>query len=515
VIDGPGVLRGEEFVSAADLDKRSQRAAAALESVGVAPGDTVAILLRNDHPFFEASVAAGSLGASPVPVNWHGKADEVRFILEDANAKVLVAHADLIRPLAHVVPDGVVVRVVDTPDDIADAYGVDKEQRAAPAQMTGWASWIEAFDPSPNPPGLPLSSMIYTSGTTGKPKGVRRLALDGSNPDTVTLALETARVLGIGPGMRTVVTGPMYHTAPNSYSLTAARFGAFVVLQARFDPEELLRIIEEQRITHLHMVPTMFTRLLKLPDDVRTRYDLSSLQHVVHAAAPCPPEIKRQMIEWWGPVIWEYYGGTETGAVVACDSEEWLAHPGTVGRPIATATVRIYDDGGNALPPKQTGEVFMRLGGFPDFTYEGRPEARTEVERDGLITCGDVGYLDEDGFLFLCDRKRDMVISGGVNIYPAEIESCLMTMPGVRDCAVFGIPDEEFGEALAAVVEAEPDADADVDAEAVRAHVRQHLAAFKAPKVVEFRDDLPREDSGKIFKRRLRAPYWEGTGRSI
>jgi long-chain acyl-CoA synthetase len=355
--------------------------------------------------------------------------------------------------------------------------------------------------------------MIYTSGTTGKPKGVRRLPLDGSNPDAITLAIETARALGMSPGMRTVVTGPMYHTAPNSYSLTAARLGAFLVLQARFEPEDLLRIVEEQRITHLHMVPTMFTRLLKLPDDVRGRYDVSSLQHVVHAAAPCPPEVKRRMIEWWGPVIWEYYGGTETGAVVACDSEEWLAHPGTVGRPIATATVRIYDDDGNVLPPNEPGEVFMRLGGFPDFTYEGRPEARSEVERDGLITCGDIGYLDDDGYLFLCDRKRDMVISGGVNIYPAEIESCLMTMPGVRDCAVFGIPDEEFGESLAAVIE--PEAGTEIDVDAARAHVRQHLAGFKAPKVVEFSAELPREDSGKIFKRKLRAPYWEGTGRSI
>jgi long-chain acyl-CoA synthetase len=437
----------------------------------------------------------------------------VRFIIEDARAKVLVAHADLLRDVENAVPDDVTVRVVPTPPDIGEAYGIDRDRWAAPNGATSWSPWIESFDAVERSLGDPLTTMIYTSGTTGRPKGVRRLPLNQGDPDTIALAAQTLRTLGLMPGMRTVVTGPLYHTAPNAYSLTASRLGAFIVLQPRFDPEELLQIVEEHRITHLHMVPTMFVRLLKLPDEVRRRYDLSSLRHVVHAAAPCPPAIKRQMIDWWGPIIYEYYGGTETGAVVACDSEEWLAHPGTVGKPGPTSTVRVYGDDGNALPSGEIGEVFMRLGGFPDFTYEGRPDDRSEVERDGLITCGDVGYLDEDGYLYLCDRKRDMVISGGVNIYPAEIEACLVTMEGVRDCAVFGIPDDEFGESLAAAVELE--ADATVSAVDVRAYVRDNLAGYKVPKVVDFHPDLPREDSGKIFKRKLRDPFWEAAGRSI
>jgi long-chain acyl-CoA synthetase len=513
VIDGPGILRGDEFLSGAALAERPTRAAAALELVGVGQGDTVALLLRNDTPFFEASFAAGTLGASPVPVNWHGKNDEVRFILEDAKAKVLVTHADLLRSLIAAVPDDVVIRVVDTPADIGDAYGVDKELWAIPDGSVSWSEWIESCEPDPRPLGDPLTTMIYTSGTTGRPKGVRRLAMEEGNPDTAALAVATLRTTGLMPGMRTVITGPLYHTAPNAYALMAARLGGFIVLQPRFDPEQLMRIVEQQCITHLHMVPTMFVRVLKLPAEVRSRYDLSSLQHVVHAAAPCPLAVKRQLIDWWGPIIHEYYGGTETGAVVACDSEEWLAHPGTVGKPGPTSTVRIYDEDARVLPPGEVGEIFMRLGGFPDFTYEGRPEARAEVDRDGLVTCGDVGYLDEDGYLYLCDRKRDMVISGGVNIYPAEIEACLLAMDGVRDCAVFGVPDDDFGESLAAAIELEPGAAVDTDG--VRSYVRQNLAGFKVPKVVSFHDELPREDSGKIFKRRLRDPYWEGAGRSI
>jgi len=513
VIDGPGILRGDEFLSGASLLDRAGRAASALESIGVGPGDAVALMLRNDLPFFEASFGAGTLGASPVPVNWHGKHDEVRFILEDAGAKVLVAHADLLRGIEGAVPDGVAVRIVPTPPDVGDAYGIEKNLWAAADDAVSWSPWIESFDAGDRALGDPLTTMIYTSGTTGRPKGVRRMALRDGDADTAALAVHTLRTLGLMPGMRTVVTGPLYHTAPNAYSLTASRLGAFIVLQPRFDPEQLLQIVEDQRITHLHMVPTMFVRLLKLPDEVRRRYDLSSLQHVVHAAAPCPPTVKRRMIDWWGPIIYEYYGGTETGAVVACDSEEWLAHPGTVGRPGPTSTVRIYGEDGRDLPPGEIGEVFMRLGGFPDFTYEGRPEARSEVERDGLITCGDVGYLDDDGYLYLCDRKRDMVISGGVNIYPAEIEACLITMAGVRDCAVFGIPDDEFGESLAAAIELEPDSA--VTADDVRAFVRDNLAGYKVPKVVEFYPGLPREDSGKVFKRKLRDPYWESAGRSI
>ena len=261
------------------------------------------------------------------------------------------------------------------------------------------------------------------------------------------------------------------------------------------------------------MVPTMFVRLLKLSEETKRKYDLSSLAFVVHAAAPCPPEIKRQMIAWWGPVINEYYGATETGAVVFHTSEEALRKPGTVGRPITGGIVRIYDEQGHVLGPNQVGEVYLRLEALPDFTYHGLDDQRRAIERDGLVTAGDVGYLDDDGYLFLCDRKKDLVISGGVNIYPAEIEAAILAVPGVHDCAVFGIPDEEYGEALCAYIESEPGSA--LSAGEVRAFLSDKLARYKVPKVIEFQRDLPREDSGKIFKRKLRAPYWEHTGRQL
>ena len=355
--------------------------------------------------------------------------------------------------------------------------------------------------------------MIYTSGTTGRPKGVRREP--AGDAGTARMLEMVATVMGIAPDkeIRSVVTGPMYHSAPNFYALYAAQCGATIFLQPRFDAEQLLQLIEAERITHIHMVPTMFVRLLKLPEAVQARYDVSSLEFVVHAAAPCPPDIKRAMIDWWGPVINEYYGGTETGAVTFHTAEEALAKPGTVGRALPWGIARIYDDDGKQLGPNEIGEVFLRLKDWPDFTYHGQDERRREIERDGLVSCGDVGYLDEDGYLFLCDRAKDMVISGGVNIYPAEIEAVLIGMPGVHDCAVFGIPNEEYGEELCAYVE--PENGAGLTADDVRGYLRANVAGYKVPRTVEFQSPLPREDSGKIFKRKLREPYWRDAGRRI
>jgi long-chain acyl-CoA synthetase len=322
------------------------------------------------------------------------------------------------------------------------------------------------------------------------------------------------RVYGLKPGVRTMVPGPLYHSAPNAFALRAARIAGLIALMPRFDPEAFLALVEEHRIEAMFMVPTMFVRLLKLPAAVRDRYDLSSLEFVMHAAAPCPAEIKRAMIDWLGPVIHEFYGSTESGAVTVVDSKEWLERPGTVGREVRGGEVRVYDDAGRRLGPNQIGEVFTRLEFLPEFTYHQLPEKRAEIDREGFITSGDVGYLDEAGYLFLCDRKRDMVISGGVNIYPAEIEATLINCPGVKDCAVFGVPDGEFGEALMAVIEPQPGFPAPSIAE-IRTYLAQHLADYKVPRRIEFRSELPREDSGKIFKRRLRDPYWEGTGRAI
>jgi long-chain acyl-CoA synthetase len=500
------------MLAAAAFDERVLRAAAGFAALGLQAGDWVALLLRNDFAFLEASLAAVRLGAYAVPINWHFKAEEVAYVLSDCSAKVLVAHADLLAGVAGAIPDGVKVLVVATPAEIRDSYAIPPEACRVPGGTTDWDAWVEEQGPWQGPPLPQTASMIYTSGTTGRPKGVRRRPL---TPDLeARMAGYRERIYGLRPGVRAMVPGPLYHSAPNAFALRAARVASLIVLMPRFDPQAFLAQVQEHRIEAMFMVPTMFVRLLKLPAEVRRRYDLSSLKFVMHAAAPCPVEVKRGMIEWLGPVVHEFYGSTESGAVTAADSREWLERPGTVGRPVHGGEVRIYDDAGRRLGAGEVGEVYTRLEFLPEFTYHGLPARRAEIEREGFITSGDVGWLDEAGYLFLCDRKRDMVISGGVNIYPAEIEAVLIGCPGVKDCAVFGVPDGEFGEALMAVVEPQAGVPAPSIAE-VRSYLTQHLADYKVPKLIELRAGLPREDSGKIFKRRLRDPYWAGTGRAI
>jgi long-chain acyl-CoA synthetase len=503
-----GVRCGERFTSYPDLFGRALCATRGLHELGIGAGDRIALLLRNSIEFLEASIATVPLGASAVPINWHWRGDEIAHVLLDSRAKALVVHADLWAAIAPSVPDGLAVIVV--PD--GDAGSLDADVAATlPAGALVWPDWLAANEPWAQPPeGAPVS-IIYTSGTTGRPKGVVRTPATDEQREATQAML--GEIFQLAPGERTVIPAPMYHTAPNVYALSAAIRGMDMTIMTGFDAEEFLRIVAERRVTVAQMVPTMFVRMLALPDEVRSSYDLSSLRWIVHAAAPCPPDVKRAMIEWLGPIVVEYYGGTETGPVVFCTSEEWLAHPGTVGRPLEQAVVKVLDAEGNEIATGESGEVFMWLDVWPDFTYEGDDAKRRAVERDGLVSCGDIGYLDADGYLYLNDRASDMVISGGVNIYPAEIEACLGSLEGVRDCAVFGIPDEEFGEALAAHVE--PHDDAQVTAEDVRDHVRTRLAGYKTPRVVEIVDALPREDSGKIFKRRLREPYWSGRARAI
>ncbi len=507
-----GVLRGDVFVSIDELTARSRRAATGLRSLGVEAGGSVALLLRNDHEFFEAAFAASALGAATVPINWHGSAEEVAYVVSDSKAAVIVAHADLLRRVRDQLPPSVTILRVTTPPSIAERFGVWDEEATLPSDVMEWSKWREDFEEIQEPYlGDPLS-MIYTSGTTGHPKGVRRLPGTNDGSQVIEYMTEVAKLFGAWPGMRTIVAGPMYHSAPYAYGLVAARaYGAFLVLEDRFDPEEFLSLIERHRITSMYMVPTMFVRLLRLAPEVRDRYDISSLRHVSHTAAPCPPDVKRAIIEWWGPIVHEFYGSTEVGFITGCTSEEWLAHPGTVGRPLPSSDVLVIGEDG-PVAVGESGEVFVRARANSDFTYYGKSEARAEIERDGLITCGDIGFLDADGFLYLCDRARDMIISGGVNIYPIEIEACLLKLDGVADCAVFGIPDEEYGESIAAAVKL--DDGAVLSAEDIRNHVRGHLAGFKVPKVVAFHDSLPREDSGKMFKRKLRQPYWEDAGRT-
>jgi long-chain acyl-CoA synthetase len=502
VQDEIGVRCDGRFTTYPDLFDRALRATRGLHDLGIGAGDRVAVLLRNSIEFLEASIATVPLGASAVPINWHWRGEEIAHVLLDSGAKALIVHADLWPAIAASVPEGVVLIVVP-------AGGEDPVE--LPKGALWWPEWLARNEPWAQPPEAAPVSVIYTSGTTGRPKGVVRAPATDAQREAVQALL--GQIFGLAPGERTVIPAPMYHTAPNVYALSAAIRGMDMTIMPSFDAEEFLRIVHDHRVTVVQMVPTMFVRMLGLPEQARARYDLSSLRSIVHAAAPCPEDVKRAMIEWLGPVVAEYYGGTETGPVVYCTSEEWLAHPGTVGRPIEQAVVKVLDAQGGELPAGESGEVYMWLDTWPDFTYAGDEEKRRSVERDGLISCGDIGYLDADGYLYLNDRRSDMVISGGVNIYPAEIEACLQSLQGVRDCAVFGVPDDDFGETLATHVELEDGAQ--LTADDVRDHVRSRLAAYKTPRVVEFSDALPREDSGKIFKRRLREPYWRGRERAI
>ena len=511
------IISGSRRTTMEEINRRAAKAASGLRTHGIGFGDTIAIYLRNDLAFFEAALAADLVGAYPVPVNWHYTEDEARYLFENCGAKMIVIHADFVAEIHRAFPENATVLVVPTPPEIRQAYSLPDERCEIASDLMRWDQWVDSSpeaEPLPhNPPGV----MIYTSGTTGHPKGVRRFA------PTDEQARSSREILMRGFGFNsrtatdgrivTAVTGPMYHSAPNAYGKTAAQLGGNVILQPRFDAEDLLRLIETHRITHLHMVPIMFHRLLKLPDAVRARYDLSSLEFVVHAAAPVSPSVKRAMIDWWGPVINEYYGSTETSILTFCSAREWLDHPGTVGRPLPDAELRIYGRDGSLLPPGEPGEIAARTKTIADFTYQADHDKRKQADKGGLFVSGDIGYFDQDGFLYLCDRAKDMVISGGVNIYPAEIEAELHKMSGIADCAVFGIPDDEYGEVVCAIIQAQDGSG--LTAGAVKDYLRGKIAGYKIPKIVDFKVNLPREDSGKIFKRKLRAPYWANAGRQI
>jgi long-chain acyl-CoA synthetase len=467
-----------------EFEAAARRAAGALETAGVAEGGVVCLMLHNSPAFLEALFAARMLGAYYCPINWHYKADEAGWILEDSGAKVLVTTPDLLCSVSPALSPHLEV--------------------LSPEKLSSGPPWAGAA----RPPG---AMMPYTSGTTGRAKGVRRVPLAPAAADA--LATLTGQVLGLGPGARALLSAPLYHSAPASYGGLAVLRAELLVLEERFDAERTLALIQDMKLTHAYLVPTMLVRLLRLPEETKKRYDLSSMRFVATTGSPCPAEVKRAMIEWWGPVFYESYAASELGWVTSISSEEALRKPGSAGRPAGGATVRILDAEGRELPAGEVGLIHTRQPAFPEFTYNNNPEARARLERDGLCSVGDMGFLDPEGYLYVCDRASDMVISGGVNIYPAEIEAALALMPGVRDCAVFGIPDAEFGEALCAAVQPEPGAE--VSEEEIGSYLKKRIADYKVPRCVTFHEALPREESGKIFKRRLRAPYWEKTGRKI
>jgi len=492
-----------DVVTAGELLASSNRATHGLRALGLAPGDAVAMVLPNCREALELYLAATQSGLYVTPINHHLTAAEIAYIVTDCEAKALFASARF-----------------------AEACLAAAEQAELPAAARfslGDIPTFRAYDqlgrgqPASRPDERTAGQLMqYTSGTTGRPKGVRR-PLFQADPDAVAgmLTHHFAR-FGIEPGRMGVhlCCSPLYHTAPLMFAVSSLHFGQTVVLMERFEAAACLELIERHRVTHTHMVPTQFHRLLALPDDERRRYDLSSLERVVHAAAPCPIETKKAMLAWLGPVVHEYYGATEGGGTVVTP-EEWLRRPGTVGKAWEGAEVHILDDDGTPCPPGVPGTVYMTLG-WGDFEYYKDQEKTRANRRGNLFTVGDYGYLDEEGYLFLCDRKIDMIIAGGVNIYPAEIESVLLEHPAVGDVAVFGIPNDEWGEEVKAVVElAEGVAPDPSTARELLAFCAGRLARFKCPRSIDFVTALPRDPSGKLYKRKLRTPYWEGRERSV
>ena len=507
-------------IEAEVFSQRWQRSAAALRAVGVREGDVIAMMVRNSPLALELTLAARWIGAYWCPVNWHFKGEELDYILADSQASVFIADAAILAGLNDLTGLNALTASGAAGDKGGVALKVFAAHAAAGAasRHPSWEATRDAQDADAVPQSPQRGAMFYTSGTTGRPKGIRRTP---STPAQVAAGVGVMRhcmgfeVETYGP-IRALVSAPMYHSAPNSFSLGAALFDAQLHIEERFDAEDTLRLIAEHRITHAYLVPTMYVRMLRLPDAVKQRYDLSSMKFVSSTGSPCSPEVKRAMVEWWGPVIYESYGSSELGYMTRLDSHEALRKPGSAGKALPGVRIAILGDDGQPLAAGAAGLIYASNDALADFTYAGNDAARRKMEVQGLKTMGDVGYLDEEGFLFIVDRSADMVISGGVNIYPAEIEAVLQVMPGVADCAVFGIPSEEFGEALGCAVQrADNTPGAALDEAAVQGFLKARLASFKVPQVVAFHESLPREDTGKIFKRKLREPYWAGKTRRI
>jgi long-chain acyl-CoA synthetase len=492
-------------VSAGQLLGAANQLVHGLRELGLRPGDAIAMVLPNCAEVFELYLAALQAGWYLVPINHHLVGPEIAYIVADCEAKTFIAHERFANQCAAA----------------ADEISFPKEARfAVGGTIPGFRSFDELKDgQSTDTPADRTTGAVmnYTSGTTGRPKGVRR-SLPGVAPEVAAVGFGGILLLfGIQPRDDNVhlVGSPLYHTAVLTFSGAAIHQAHTVVLMDKWTPEGCLERIQRYRVTHSHMVPTQFHRLLALPPAVRSSYDVSSLRHMIHAAAPCPPDVKRQMIEWWGNAVDEYYAASEGGGTLVT-AEQWLKKPGTVGKPWPVSEIAIFDDDGHRIEePNAIGTVYMSMQ-RGDFEYY-KDKDKTEKNRIGsFFTVGDVGYLDDDGYLFLCDRKADMIISGGANIYPAEIEGVLLSHPKVADAAVFGVPDEDWGEQVKAVIEPSPGAIADkAVAEDILAFCAGRLARFKTPKSIDFIDEMPRDPNGKLYKRKLRDPYWAGRDRAI
>ena len=475
----------------ATLYERSQRVAALLHDAGLRPGDGVALVLPNCAEFFEIAWGCQLSGLYYSAINTHFTADEVRYVIGDSEARAVFLDASMAE----------LGRCVDA--EIRVAVG--------PQALPGWRAYEPALAGAGSaPPQSDGCEMLYSSGTTGRPKAVRRPLPTDGNGSWAQSVLEQALTLRYGMTAADVYLSPapLYHAAGINYTMAVHRVGAAAVLMRRFDPEAVLRLITEHRVTHAQFVPTMFVRMLKLPARVRDSYDLSSLRCVLHAAAPCPVQVKHAMMDWFGPIIHEYYGGTEGFAGTVIGPREWLAHPGSVGRPLHP--VHVLAEDGTELPIGQAGELFFEGG--PSFEYFKDPAKTASVSNEhGWRSLGDVGRVDADGYLYLTDRANFMIVSGGVNIYPQEAENLLIMHPKLADAAVFGVPNAEFGEEVKAVVQpAEGVAGDSALAAELIDYCRDNLAGYKCPKSVDFDPELPRDPNGKLYKRLVRERYWAG-----
>ena len=503
----PTLSFGDQEFTPQEMSARSAKVAGAMAAIGLKEGDTIALMMRNEPALMDVMLAARQLGLYFTPLNWHFKSEEAAYIVRDCGAKALFAHTDLFQQIADGIPSDVPVFALRPHPLTIASYNIQEPATRIPNGTTDWAALVAEAEPYPTSATIPRGMIAYTSGTTGMPKGVRRLPPSPEEASALAerIAQMVRRGLGLTPGARCLISAPLYHSAPCASSLMVAQFGAWLRLEPKFDAQSTLSIIERLKITHPYLVPTMYVRLLRLPKDVRKRYDLSSVQFVSSTGAPCAPDVKRAMIDWWGDVINETYASSETGYLTAISSAEARRKPGSAGRPIEGVSIKIVDDDGNEVPVGVTGKIYARHFATPLFTYINREGDRKAIEHDGYVTVGDIGYLDDEGYLYVSDRRTDLVLSGGVNIYPAEIEQVLIGMPGVADCAVFGIPDAEFGQSLVAAIQTH--GEKMLTAQQVQDFLARKLANFKVPKIIEFRDNLPREDTGKIFKRRLKEEY--------
>ena len=488
---------------AGELLAAANRLVHGLRALGLQQGDCAATCLPNGAAMITTYLAAMQAGWYLTPVNNHLTAAEVGYIVGDCEAKAFIGDERFAAICAGA------AREAGLAESACYAVGSVPGFRPLASLTEGQSAEL----PSDRVAG---QVMNYTSGTTGRPKGVRR-PLAPYDPDTVcSMFAMFLGMFGIQPQADNVhlCGSPLYHTAVLVFAASSLHYGHTVVLMDKWTPELCLEAIQRYRVTTSHMVPTQFHRLLALPDAVKRGYDVSSLRHMVHAAAPCPVDVKRRMLEWWGPVIYEYYAASEGGGTLVTP-EEWLRYPGTVGRAWPSSEIRIYDEAGSLCPVDTPGTVYMALGAA-DFKYHKDDGKTAANRRDGFFTVGDIGYLNAEGYLFLCDRKIDMIISGGVNIYPTEVEAQLLTHPKVADVAVFGIPNEDWGEEVKAVIEPVPGVTAGPAlADEILAWCGEHIARYKSPRSIDFVTSMPRDPNGKLYKRKLRDPYWEGRERAI